>query len=122
MNVANRCPTNFQVQLNLVYCGFTPGLKTQHPLPNIMINHTILQTTSEQKNQGLVFDSRLTWNDQVSNGCTKISYYLYLINVNKSVLPDKIIKLLLESSVMSHLNYALPVWGTSLTQQSITRI
>jgi len=51
-----------------------------------------------------------------------MSYYLYLINTNKSVLSDNIIKLLLESLVMSHLNYALPVWGTSLTQQNISRI
>ena len=78
--------------------------------------------TNKQKYLGLVFDSQLTWSDQVSNVCMKMSYYLHLINTNKFVLPDNIIKLLLESLVMSHLNYALPVWGTSLTQQNTSRI
>ena len=96
--------------------------KSQHPPPDIVINHLTLPMTNKQKYLGLVFDSQLTWSDQVSNVCRKMSYYLHLIYTNKFVLPDNIIKLLLESLVMSHLNYALPVWGTSLTQQNISRI
>jgi len=78
--------------------------------------------TNKQKYLGLVFDSQPTWSDQVSNVCSKMSYYLHLIYTNKFVLPDTIIELLLESLVMSHLNYVLPVWGTSLAQQNISRI
>ena len=126
LSLVNRWLVNSRMKLNssksCVMWFSTRRQKSQHPPPDIVINHLTLPMTNKQKYLGLVFDSQLTWSDQVSNMCTKMSYYLHLIYTNKFVLPDNIIKLLLESLVMSHLIYALPVWGTSLTQQSISRI
>ena len=46
-------------------------------------------------------------------------YYLYIIC---NVLGSKLLKLLTEALVLSHLNYSLPVWGTSLHTQSLQRL
>ena len=44
-----------------------------------------------------------------------MAYYLYLIGYYHNVLPDSVIKMLIDSLVVSHLVYALPVWGPSLS-------
>ena len=46
-----------------------------------------------------------------------MSYYLYLLNSHRHVLGDAIMKLLLDSLVLSHIHYALPVWGPPLSAQ-----
>ena len=58
--------------------------------------------------------SKLSWRSHVANVCKKMAYYLYLIRYHRDILPKHIIKMLMESLVLSHLNYALPVWGPSL--------
>ena len=71
---------------------------------------------------GLVFDSKLSWESQVSNVCKKMSYYIYLLNCQRHVLSDGLKKLLVDSLVSSHLTYALCVWDPSLTQQRLQRL
>ena len=47
----------------------------------------------------------------------KMAYYLYLSNAHKRCLNSNLLKLLVESLILSHLYYALPVWGPPLTPQ-----
>ena len=54
--------------------------------------------------------------------CKKMSYYQYLISYHRTVLPVFILKLLTESLVLSHLNYALPVWGPALGHDLLARL
>ena len=75
-----------------------------------------LDSTTEQKYLGLVFDSQLRWCDQVAIVCKKMSYYVHLVNCHKRELPNPIIKLLINLLVSSHLYYALPVLCPSLLQ------
>ena len=51
-----------------------------------------------------------------------MAYYLYLISRHHKVLPMFILKLLVESLVLSHLNYALPVWGPALAHDLLARL
>jgi len=53
---------------------------------------------------GLVFDSQLSWDLQISNVCKKMSY---LIKLHSEVLNHHIMKLLICSLVFSHLTYPL---------------
>jgi len=71
---------------------------------------------------GVQIDEHLRWNSHVSYLCKKMSYYLYLISYHRKVLPVSILKLLTESLVLSHLNYALPVWGPALGHDLLARL
>ena len=87
--------------------------------PDIVVNNMTLKTTVKQKYLGLVFNNRLTWNNQVSNICKKMSYYLHLVGLHRCVLPVSLIKLLMDSLVLPHMQYSLPVWGPSLYQHHL---
>ena len=90
--------------------------------PDIMINNMTLQVTVKQKYLGLIFDKQLSWTSHVSHICKKMSYYLYLVGLHKRILPVSLIKLLMDSLVLPHMQYALPVWGPSLYQQHLLRL
>jgi len=51
-----------------------------------------------------------------------MSYYLHLVSLHRCVLPVHLIKLLMDSLVLSHMQYALPVWGPSLYQHDLQRL
>ena len=68
--------------------------------PDIVINNMPLQVTVKQKYLGLIFDNQLSWTSHVSHVCKKMSYYLHLVGL---------IELLMDSLVLSHMQYALPV-------------
>ena len=51
-----------------------------------------------------------------------MAYYLYLISHHRKVPPVPILKLLVESLVLSHLNYALAVWGPALAHDLLARL
>ena len=63
-----------------------------------------------------------TWVQHVAHVCKKMAYYLYLIGYYQKVLPDNVIKMLIDSLVASHLVYALSVWGPSLSVGLLHRI
>ena len=77
----------------------------------------------QQKYLGLIFDphDQLSWDFQ-SNVCKKMSYYLYLIKSHSKVLNFNVMKLLIGSLVLSHLTYAISVWGLSLRQHLVERL
>ena len=64
----------------------------------------VLRQVDKQKYLGVMFDTRLSWTHQVSNVCKKMAYYLHLINLHKHCLSPHLLKLLLESLVLSHLS------------------
>ena len=73
--------------------------------PDIVVDNVGLQVATKQKYLGLMFDSTLSWSDQVSRTCQKMFYYLHLsmINHHRHVLPAYLLKLLMESySYVSH--------------------
>lgn len=90
--------------------------------PDISVDDVILRRVDKQKYLGVVFDTRLTWTHQVSNVCKKMAYYLHLINSHKYCLNSHLLKLLMESLVLSHLSYALPIWGPSLNRELCQRL
>ena len=90
--------------------------------PDIVVDDTALQVVTKQKYLGVILDNCLSWNHHVPYICKKMSYYLYVINKHRHVLSSDLIKLLIDSLVLSHLNYSLPVWGPSLHQNHLQRL
>ena len=56
----------------------------------------------------------------MSTVCQKVSYYLYWINAHYKHMPNDVLKLLIDALVLSHLTYALPVWGAAISKQCLT--
>ena len=82
--VDNRMQVN--IKKSCVIWFHTCRQKNQ-PYPDIMVDDVKLQVATKQKYLGLMFDSTLSWSDQVSRTCQKMAYYLYLINHHRHV-PD----------------------------------
>ena len=91
--------------------------KSSTVVPPILLQGTPLENVDKQKYLGITIDSNLTWASHVANVCKKMAYYLYLIGCHQKVLPNSIIKMLIDSLMISHFMYGLPVWGPSLTCQ-----
>ena len=91
-------------------------------LPPVLINDIILQRVTVQKYLGVLIDDQLDWSAQVSNVSKKMSYYLFWINSKRKFLTPHVTRMLVDSLVLSHLQYVLPVWGPSLPQTSINRL
>ena len=88
---------------------------TRFLYPPISIDGVELTVTEKQKYLGLIFtfDCSLPWIHHVANVCSKMSYYLYLLGSHRHVIDYNLIKMLLESLVLSHLSYCtcVTVWG-----------
>ena len=93
---------------------FSASLKKPVSLPEVVVSDKILEVVDTQLYLGLMFDSKLSWESQVSNVCKKMSH---LLTRQRHILSDELKRLLVDSLVSSHLTYALCVWGPSLTQQ-----
>ena len=89
--------------------------------PSISIDGVELTVTEKQKYR-LTFDCGLSWTHHVANVCSKISYYLYLLSTHHHVIDYNLMKLLLESLVLSHLSYCVTVWGPSLRSILLQRL
>ena len=90
--------------------------------PPISIDGVELTVTEKQKYLGLIFDCNLSWTHHVANVCSKMSYYLYLLSTHRHVIDYNLMKLLLESLVLSHLSYCVTVWGPSLKSILLQRL
>jgi len=113
-----------KMQLNLkksCVIWFYTSHQRDQSYPDVVVDNVKLQVATKQKYLSLMFDSTLSWSDQVSSSVC-ITYYFHLINHHRHVLPSYLIKLLLDTLVMSHMQYALSVWGSSLTQNQLLRL
>ena len=82
-----------------------------HGLPLRQVDH--------YKYLGIFFDPQLRWDIHTNHVCKRMSYYLYLISYHRRQLPLQILKMLMDTLVLSQF-YALPVWGPSLGTAAVT--
>ena len=125
LELLNQWTINSKMKLNYLkstVMWFRVSKRNQRPCPPIMLGGIVLKAVTKQKYLGLVFDESLSWDHHVSLLCKRMSYYLYVICCHRNVLGCKLLKLLTESLVLSHLNYCLPVWGVLLHTQSLQRL
>ena len=78
--------------------------------PPISIDGVELTVTKKQKYLGIIFDCSLSWAHHVANMCSKMSYYLYLLGSHRHVIDYSLMKILLESLMLSHPSYCVAVW------------
>jgi len=112
-----------RMQLNIAKSSvmwFKP--KSTEVPPVVYIDNILLKEVTVQKYLGVHIDNELNWIAHVSAICKKLSYYLFWINTHRKCLSSSVIKMLVDSLVFPRMDYALPVWGTSLSQHSIQRL
>ena len=100
---------------------FRPKVSITEQIPAVYVGDIPLKPVSTQKYLGVVFDDQLRWDSHISTVCKKVSYYLYWINAHYKHMPD-VLKLLIDSLVLSRLTYALPVWGPAISKQCLGRL
>ena len=71
-----------------------------------MIDGVPLTVVTFQKYLGITFDSKLDWTAHISAICKKMSFYLFWINSHRKSLPTEVIKMLIDSLLLSCLMYA----------------
>ena len=95
--------------------------KRRAPPPSVYLGGLLLQQVDRHKYLGVFFDPQLRWDVHVNNVCKKMSYYLYLVSYHRRQLPSHVLKMLMDSLVLSQF-YALPVWGPSLGTAAMSRL
>ena len=98
------------------------GRECAADVPAVSLDGVSLKAVTQKKYLGVVIDHKLTWKFQVAKVCKKMAYYLYLISCHQKELPVYILQMLVDSLVLSQLNYVLPVWGPPLSQHLSSRL
>ena len=85
----------------------------------VIVDRHIISPTNSFKNIDFIFDSKLSFIDQISSVSRSSLFYLYKITNIRNVLPDNICMLLIEFRVLSRIEYCnslyqgLPLYSTN---------
>ena len=91
--------------------------------PPVTINNTAIERTETFKLLGVVLSNKLDWSDHCEYLHTKGSQRLYLLVLLRPAgVPDHDILRIYTSMIRSVLEYAAPVWHTSLSQEQSERL
>ena len=83
--------------------------KNKASFPSVYLDGLPLRQVYHYKNLGIFFDPQLRWDIHINHMCKWMSYYLYLIPYHHRQLPSRILKMLMDTLVLSQF-YNLPVW------------
>ena len=87
-------------------------------IPDIRINDSPIEIVTDFNFLGLQIDQHLNWNAHIQKCSNKISRTLGVMNRLKRYLPTKILRVLYNSLILPHLQYAILSWGSKLSRLS----
>ena len=108
-----------KVAKSSVMC-FGSKVSVTEQIPVVYVGDVPLKPVSTQKYLGVVFDNQLRWDSHVSTVKRSLIIYIGLMPITSTCL--MMLKLLIDSLVLSCLTYALPVWGPAISKQYLTRL
>ena len=73
--------------------------------PPVIVYGHIIWPTNSVKNLGFIFDSKLSSIDQISSVCRSYFFNLHKMKTIRIFLPDNICKILIETTVLSRIEY-----------------
>ena len=96
-------------------------------IPDIRINDSPIERVTDFNFLGLQIDQHLNWNAHIQKCSNKIFHTLGVMNRLKRYLPTKILRVLYNSLILPHLQYAILSWGSKLSrlsklQKRVTRV
>jgi len=93
----------------------TTSRKRQNLTENldISLNGETLEAVNHEKLLGVIVDDNLTWRNQVSSVCGKLSRSISLLRRIKQYLDDDTRRMYYMAYVQPHIDYCLTIWGQS---------
>ena len=88
---------------------------------DIQLNGQRLKESEHERFLGVILDSKLNWKHHIMYLSTKISRNAGILYKLKGIVPDKVMKMLYNSFIQSHLYYCATVWGLG-SLSSINRL
>lgn len=88
----------------------------------IVYNGSTLDQVYTTKLLGIHIDSNLTWHDHFDYICKKMSQKIGVIKRLRGILDDNILKLVFNTIVLPHMDFACTVWGRCSNVVNIDRI
>ena len=79
----------------------------------LIYKDNVIEVVNEFKYLGVLFDNCLKWDIHISKTVSKISRTISCIKRIKYYLPKRILKLLYDSLILSHIDYGIVLWGCS---------
>jgi exonuclease III len=106
--------TDKDLIINFDKTKFMTVTKRRQTVPNIPLmicNGHIIEHVEEFKYLGIYFDSSLTFRSHFNHVLTKVSAAVGVIQQIKRFLSPQSFKVILNSFIMSHIDYGLIIWG-----------
>ncbi len=107
---------------------FRPVITHLRPHEDIYLNGERVEQISHNKDEkcfkflGIYIDETLSWKYHVNKVCKKITSANYIINKVKNILPQSSLRDLYSSLIHSHINYGLPIWGSSKSLGQVIKL
>ena len=105
LNTLNTWFLQNNLMLNMSKTSLINFSRVTYIFPPVNVDGQIISPTNSVKNLGFVFDSKLNFIDQISSVCRSSFFNLHKIKTIRNYVPDNICKLLIESTVLSRIEY-----------------
>ena len=111
------------LKLNVKKTKFMIFTKKRIDLTNftIIMNDLPLERVTSERFLGVILDQNLSWNAHITKLASKISMNSGIIFKLKGIVPQKVLMMLYNSFIQSHLNYCSSIWGLG-SHSSISRL
>ena len=80
-------------------------------IPKLIMKNKEIELVEDFNFLGIQIDKNLSWKKHIFNLSHKMSKAIGVMNRLKEFLPKKILKMIYNSLVNSHLNYGILLWG-----------
>ena len=102
------------LMLNIKKCKimlFGTRKRIKNQSVRLIYRDNVIEVVNEFKYLGVLFDNCLKWDIHISKTVSKISRTISCIKRIKYYLPKRILKLLYDSLILSHIDYGIVLWG-----------
>uniref|UniRef100_A0A3B3DCY4 Reverse transcriptase domain-containing protein n=1 Tax=Oryzias melastigma TaxID=30732 RepID=A0A3B3DCY4_ORYME len=91
------------------------------PVLNLSVSGSPIEQVSEAKLLGVVVDSKMTWNNQIKQILGKMGRSMAMVRQCQKYMPGNIKKMIVESLVLSHLDYCATIWSNT-TESNLNKL
>ena len=106
----NKLSLNTEKTKYMVFHYYQKKIIDKH-LPLVKINNELICKVDNFKFLGIYIDSTLSWKNHINYISNKIARINGILSMLKYYLPTKILLILYNSLILSHLNYGINLWG-----------